>query len=180
MRSTIDHARRLLEPLSDPQANWRPAPERWSIAECIAHLNRTATLYIPILEKAIAHGRAQNLRGSPPFGKGPWGGRMVVAGLGPNPPFGMVRLKAPKAFRPRQETFRGRDVLEEYVAHNETLIDLAQQADGLALDRLRFGSPISGLVRMDAAQAFRIMELHEPRHLVQAQRVRDDPEFPST
>ena len=180
MRSTVDHARRLVEPLDDAQANWRPAPEQWSIAECLAHLNRTAALYVPILEKAIARGRNLSLHGAPPFRKGPWGGRLIVAGLGPNPPLGMRRLKAPGAFRPRKKTYRGHDVLGDYIALNETLMNLAREADGLALDRLRFGSPISGLVRMDAAQAFRIMELHQPRHLAQAQRVRDHTDFPAT
>ncbi len=35
-------ARQLTEGLSDAQLNWSPAPGRWSMAQCLEHLNSVA------------------------------------------------------------------------------------------------------------------------------------------
>src|SRR5688572_16156560 len=38
-----------------PDARWksRPAPDRWSAAECVEHLNLTSRAYIPLLRRAL-------------------------------------------------------------------------------------------------------------------------------
>ena len=36
----------------------RPAPARWSIGECVAHLDLTAEAYLPLIRRGIAEGRA--------------------------------------------------------------------------------------------------------------------------
>src|SRR5690242_12547349 len=50
--------RRVL-PLSLEQLRWRPGPLRWSIAECLDHLDITLGLYLPKIEKAIQTGWRQ-------------------------------------------------------------------------------------------------------------------------
>jgi len=35
----------------------RPAPERWSVAECVAHLNLTSTAMLPLLRAGIEEAR---------------------------------------------------------------------------------------------------------------------------
>src|SRR4029453_15302383 len=42
-----------------PEEFWtrRPDPARWSIAECVAHLNLTSAAYVPLLREAIIRGR---------------------------------------------------------------------------------------------------------------------------
>ncbi len=49
-----------------PPEHWsrRPEPDRWSVAECVAHLNLTSAACQPLLEQAIARGR--RLGGRPP------------------------------------------------------------------------------------------------------------------
>ena len=41
---TRDELRRLVAGLSAEQWSWKPAPDRWSVAECFAHLNETGGL----------------------------------------------------------------------------------------------------------------------------------------
>ena len=43
----------LARGLSEPQFNWRPSPEKWSIGECLEHLNVTARLYWPIIAASV-------------------------------------------------------------------------------------------------------------------------------
>ncbi|HEX4627748.1 MAG TPA: maleylpyruvate isomerase N-terminal domain-containing protein, partial [Gemmatimonadales bacterium] len=42
-----------------PSGRWgrRSDPERWSVAECVAHLNLTSREYLPLLRDAIARAR---------------------------------------------------------------------------------------------------------------------------
>ena len=44
----------LVAPLSDAQFSWQPAPESWSVAQCLDHLNSTAREYLPMLDEGIA------------------------------------------------------------------------------------------------------------------------------
>ena len=37
----------LAAELPEPAWTWRPAPKRWSVGECIAHLNLTSAAYLP-------------------------------------------------------------------------------------------------------------------------------------
>jgi hypothetical protein len=46
-----DDADALVATLSDEQFAWQPAPNAWSIAQCIDHLNVTARLYLPLLDE---------------------------------------------------------------------------------------------------------------------------------
>ncbi|MGE0392539.1 MAG: DinB family protein, partial [Vicinamibacterales bacterium] len=48
-----DAAAALAEPLSDDQFNWQPAPDAWSVAQCLEHLNATARSYLPMLDVGI-------------------------------------------------------------------------------------------------------------------------------
>jgi hypothetical protein len=63
-------ADQLCDPLAPAQLVWRPAPERWSVAECLLHLNVTAALYLALVEPAIDRGRAKGLTGSGPYRTG--------------------------------------------------------------------------------------------------------------
>jgi hypothetical protein len=56
-----EHATRRLERLVDlvPPDRWpiRNDPMRWSVAECVAHLNLTSEAYLPRMRKAISEAR---------------------------------------------------------------------------------------------------------------------------
>ena len=43
--------------LSEAQLNWKPSPEKWSILECMEHLNRYGDFYIPEFERHFAHAK---------------------------------------------------------------------------------------------------------------------------
>ena len=57
-------ARRLFSELSEAQLNWKPAPEKWSIAQCLEHLAVTSSKFDNYFVAALegAHKRL-----SPPF-----------------------------------------------------------------------------------------------------------------
>src|ERR1051326_5209352 len=52
-----DDARTLVAHLNDAQLNWKPAPDSWSIAQCLDHLAVTLEKDDQYLRDAIARGR---------------------------------------------------------------------------------------------------------------------------
>src|SRR5215471_953026 len=60
-------AKELVAGLTLEQLTRRPDPAKWSIAECLAHLNVTAAGYLPAIDAAIQRGKESKM-----FGKGPF------------------------------------------------------------------------------------------------------------
>ena len=80
--------------LSNDQFNWRPGPNRWSIAECLGNVNVASKLFMPTFDEAIATGRQRGLTATGPFAY-PMLQRYFVR-LGNPPP--AIRVRTPGAF----------------------------------------------------------------------------------
>src|SRR5215469_15820268 len=89
-------AKTLTQGLSEVQFTWRPAPEAWSIQECLAHLIIVGQTEVRLLEKAIQDGRSRGLTGSGPFQHG-WIERTILRQT--EPPV-RRRFTSPRRFRP--------------------------------------------------------------------------------
>jgi hypothetical protein len=168
-----DDADGLAGTLTNDQFNWRPGEARWSIAQCIEHLNVTARLYLPTLDEGIDEAIRRGL-----YGEGPFTYSLLtraVLGLVEPPP--RIRLKTPKAFLPPPE--RGRqETMAAFRAYQMQYVDRLRQANGLDLSRARVAHPGSRLVRIPLGTGFAIVCAHERRHLWQARQVRQDATFP--
>lgn len=175
-REAVEHLDRIVDGLSHEQANWRPAAKVWSIAECIEHLNQTLGTYNKRLSPAIDEARAAGKTGDEPYGRGTFVGRYLVNFLSQP----SKKVSAPGAFQPTASEFEVSEVAETFRQACRRLIELAEEADGLALGTLRIASPVSRLFRLSVAQAFEVQDLHTPRHLAQAERVKQHPEFPGS
>ena len=166
-------AEALVEPLRDDQFGWRPAAEVWSIAECLDHLNTTARVYLPAMDKAIADAIRQGLYGEGPF-KYSWMGRVFVH---LSEPPARIRIPTPRTYLP--EAGRSRHVVMAALrAYQVQYIDRLRQANGLDLARARVASPVSRWLRFSLGSAFALMAAHERRHLWQAHEITQLPGFP--
>lgn len=160
--------------LSDAQLNWRTGKDRWSIAECLQHLNVGVTKTLPAFDTAIAAGRAQQKFASGPFRYG-WFSRMVVASMEPPPKW---RMKSPRLIRVSTGgTYRGADVLPQFVAVRDQLAERVRRADGLDLAHVKTISPVNRLLRLPLGAYFNFILAHDRRHLWQARNVRNTPGF---
>ncbi|MGH9253983.1 MAG: DinB family protein [Vicinamibacterales bacterium] len=163
----------FVAPLGDTGFAWQPAPDRWSVAQCVDHLNATARTYLPVLDEGITDAIRRGLYGRGPYAYN-WVGRLLVYLMRPNSWF---RAKAPRSFapapsRPRQE------IMAAFRAYQVQYIDRLRQANGLDLARARVASPVARWLRMSLGSAFLLLITHERRHLAQAQRVLQEPGFP--
>jgi len=164
----------LVRDLSEEQLAWRPAPNVWSIADCLAHLNMVNSgYYMASITRAIADGRERGILGTEPFRHGMLGNlfvRMV------EPPV-RFRVPAPRAFVPPPDS-APMETVKTFIQTQEELQRLVRAADGVDLGRVKVTSPINKRLKFTLGQAFRLLAAHERRHLWQARGVRESANFP--
>jgi hypothetical protein len=167
-----EDAQELTATLSDTQFNWRPSPKQWSISECLAHLNVTAGIDLPVLAKEVERGRAAGMTGHGPFQHG-FFSRWFVGFMDAPPKF---RVKAPKIYLPPVGHLKDK-VLPEFLAVHQQMLELIAKANGLDLARIKVPSP-AGPFKMSLGQRLALVAAHERRHLWQAWQVRKHRDFP--
>lgn len=162
---------------SPAQLNWKPTPKRWSVAECIQHLNRAAGIYVPVLEEVVP----TLPPGGPPFDYGGLA-RFSLKIMGPDT---TMKFPAPPVFKPRSETtptasgFAPAVVIGEFTAFQDRFAGIMDAGEGRDLSAKKMGSPAMKLWRMPIGAWAEAMAAHQARHLQQAQRVLAEPGFPS-
>ena len=171
--SAKDEARRLTDGLSDAQFNWRPEPQRWSMAECLSHLTMIGSFYLPRIDAGIEQATAKGWAHTRTFRLGPlW--RLVVWLTEPPPRLRRRALKpfAPAPVRPVAEG------LAEFLKLQDDLVLRVFRTEGLDISRPKTSSLISRHIRMSLGEGFALLAAHQRRHLWQAGRVRQSPGFP--
>jgi hypothetical protein len=165
----IDKARQRAESVvrgfTPEQLTTQPAPGKWSIAECILHLNATAAVVQPLIEKAIVQGKRNNTVGRGPFSIGPKG-RLMVWIAEPPPKF---RIRAPKNVRPPAAIDDPSQILPVFMKAQDEWERLMREQQGLDLAGIKVGQ---GAFRMRLAAALPWMMAHQRRHLLQAENVK--------
>src|SRR5690606_2514807 len=122
--------------------NRRPDPQRWSIAECVAHLNLTSEAYLPILRDALDRARALN--NTPPrvYRRDPIGW-LLWRTMGPPVRF---RAKTTAAFVPGAAGTR-EGLIRDFDRLQEAQMAFVREVDGLPLGKVRVVSPFNSKVR---------------------------------
>jgi len=164
----------LVDGLDNGQFNWRPEAGRWSISECLAHLNIVGERYLRELEPTVAEARERGCTGAGPFGRG-WVGGWILANTEPPPKrkFNARRFRSVPA--PDQPITA---VLPTFLHLQERVARLVESADGLDLGRIKVPAPGMGPVRLNLYATLAWIAAHERRHLWQARQVRQDGGFP--
>jgi len=157
----------LCDGLSEEELAWRPAPERWSIAENLIHLRATARVFLPSADQAIESARQRGLYGPGPFRPGLMD-RIFVWYVEPPP---WIKLPAPKPLRPLLEG-PAAQALPEFLESQRQMEERLEAANGLDLKKARVVSPLAKWIRMSLLGFFGVFTGHDRRHLYQATQVR--------
>ena len=163
----------LVATVRDDQFSWRPAPDVWSIAECLDHLNAAARAYLPKLDEGMADAWQHGADADGPF-RHSWAGRLL---LRTSEPSSRIRLRSPQVFQPAREGSR-EDVVKAFRAYHAEYIKRLRRANGLDLSRARVTSPVSRWLRFSLGTLFAVIAAHERRHLCQARRIIAMARFP--
>ena len=166
-------ARRVVRGLSDAQLNWKPSPDKWSIAQCLEHLTAASGGFNSYFVEALARGRRRFAAASPPTYQPSFMGRWLIKHVEPESP---RKLRAPKIFKP--STSNVQNALDNFLEQQKTFLKFVGDTNGIDYNRTRLRSPVTPLVRYSLGDAYVITVSHEQRHLQQARRVRETPGFP--
>jgi hypothetical protein len=156
------------------QINWKPAPETWSIGQCLDHLIVSDSLYFPAFDR-LASGKFsmtwwQNWN---PFSN--LFAKMLISQTGEKV---NKRLKAPRVFVPSAERADA-GIVDRFQKHLDTLTHYVGECRNTDLDKVHITSPVSKVITYSLRSAILIIVQHEHRHVNQAIRVKHMPAFPS-
>lgn len=163
----------LVVDMGTEQLNWRPAPDRWSVAECFAHLNAVNRKMAENIEKSVTRGRQANQVSKGPFTYG-FLARMFHRMM--EPPV-KRKFKTPSAFLAAAGQ-PWAQIDADWKATHDRIDDLLQRANGLDLTRIKAQSPASRWITYPLGIAFWIHAAHDRRHLWQAREVINHARFP--
>jgi len=138
-----------------------PTPGAWSAAQILEHLVLANESYLAVMRQGLDGVRctaAEGRRWRPRLG-----GRLLVRLLrAPRP------LPAPRGFRPPTEPRP--QVQAAFVAEMRELDALLNRSANVPWNRVRFGSPVLALLRLNLGDGFEILVTHAERHFGQIDR----------
>ena len=166
-------ARTVAEGLSRQQFNWRPGAGRWSISECLVHLNIMGSDVLPLIDSGIQEARSRGWTSSEPFAIGIFGRRLIRA---TEPPVQWKRSAAAH-FVPSSDQASAM-VVPALVDLQTQLSGRVRVANGLNIARVRVSVPGRRMLRVNLYELLLYVAAHQRRHLAQAWQVRRDRMFP--
>jgi DinB superfamily len=150
------------------EASWarRADPARWSVGECVAHLNLTAQAYLPLIRQGLDEAHRIGGRASARYRRD-LTGWMLWRSAGPPVRF---RTSTSATFIPTSTESREWTVATFEQLQSDQLA-CVREADGLPLERVRVVSPFNARLRYNLYACLTILPRHQHRHLWQAEQV---------
>ena len=143
----------------------RPAPESWSPAECVAHLNLTSTAMLPLLRQGLEEARRLGRASGNQYRRDVIGWLLWRTISSP----GRFKSKTIPAFVPSSDR-PVEEIVAEFARLQADQITLTREADALPIDRVKMVSPFNAMVRYNIFSALSILPRHQHRHLWQAEQ----------
>ena len=143
----------------------KPSARSWSPAECVIHLNLTSEIALPILRDAIRAARTQDRVSAGPY-QIDWVGRLILRFT--EPPYHLW-APAPAAFVPAGVE-PATSVLGKFEDLQRQLAVVVEEANGLALTRIKVSWPVYVRVRYNLFASLKVLPAHQRRHLWQAEQ----------
>ena len=152
--------------LSPAQWNFKPAPDRWSIAECMEH--------IAAAEDFIRDNIVNGVMKAPPAP-----GRDVAAidaGILENVPARKTKVQAPEPIKPTNRFGSPEAAIKHFVESRAITEDFLKTTPGL---RDHAADSPAG-VKWDAYEFILLIAAHSERHTNQIKEVKADPNYPKS
>jgi len=168
-QQTLDSLQKAVTGLSAAQLKFQPAPDKWSISQCLEH--------IVVTEKALL-GYAQQTMGQAPNPERKSEVKItdeeVIKGMTDR----SFKAKAPEELAPKDAG--------KYTDAAEALADLTAQRkeligyiNGLSLDDMRNRVTDSPFGPVDGYHSLLYIPAHTARHTLQIKEIKADPNFPA-
>lgn len=163
LSETVAHS---FESVSLVDLNYKPAPNSWSMLQCLEHLNRYSRYYNPALAKAIAqHTGEQAHLGSITYS---WFGKKSVEMVRPQ---NTKKHKTVRHMNPNTSQLN-RATVGEFLQHQQELLQLIYDARKVDLNKKAVPVEFFKLLKLRIGEALEFVVLHQERHVQQALRVK--------
>ena len=151
--------------LNQNELNWKETSEKWSINECLEHLNSYSRYYLPEYEKTTNSGTKASIYEY----KSKWFGRKCVQSVDPAN-MSKKKLKSPKHHNHCNSNIN-KDTVSEFIHHQNKLIDILEQAKSININKAKVKIEIMKLIKLTLGDMFNFFVTHEQRHIIQAKNV---------
>ena len=148
----------------------KPSTDKWSIGECINHLNLTLDIYIPQMVKITENkhlypNQDKEFRYSPI-------GKMAVRSMMPKPnktiPFKMKTFNKLTPIYLEKDKFK---VISDFLKFQESILKLIDGCEGMNLTKPKIVTAAGPILKMRIGDALHFIVAHNQRHILQAQNV---------
>src|ERR1700752_355065 len=173
VRKICDETPRVFGQLTTDQLNWKPGADRWSVAQCFDHLITANKPFFGIAQSVLDGKKQPNLWERVPLLPGVWG-KLMIKSLDPAT---TRKLKAPEKLQPSTSSIGG-DIVNDFVQQQTEIIDCFEATRNLNIEHIIITSPVTNLLTYSLLDAYRIIVVHEKRHILQAERVTHEAAFP--
>ena len=150
--------------LSEAQWNFKPAPDKWSIAECMEHIAASEDFIRGTVEQNVMKAPAAPDRDI----------AKIDAGIVANVPDRSNKVQAPEPLKPTNRFGSPQAAIKHFIesrAKTEEFLKSTADLRGHAVD-----SPVGG--KWDAYEFILMIAAHSERHTKQIEEVKADPNFP--
>ena len=153
--------------LSEAQWNFKPAPDRWSIAECAEHIGVTETFILSLITEKALKGPAEPEKRAMVQGKDSTMMTMAVDRS--------AKFKAPEAIQPTRRWATSGEITKNVLENRTRTIDFVSTTQEDLRDHF-MDHPV--FKTLDTYQWILLTSGHMRRHTAQILEVKADPNFP--
>jgi len=150
--------------LSETQLNFKPAPDRWSVLECVQHITLSSQGLFGFVQQTLKMPNDSNFK----------------SGVTDEQFIGMIqdrshKAQAPEPFKPINSPYKNlEETLKAFTGGRDSLITYVQTTN----DDLRGHIADMPFGKVDAYQLILLVSAHTNRHTQQLNEVKADPNFP--
>ena len=119
----------------DPKLfNTIPAPKKWSVAECIQHLNITLDIYIPQMLDVVKN--KNKYLGQNEYFRYSLIGKMAVKSMAPKENNKIpMKMKTFKILKPIEIEYSKQEVLDKFISFQKDIISLIDGAENMSMEK---------------------------------------------
>ena len=147
------------------ELNWKENKDKWSVLECIEHLNRYGDFYIPEITRRIQN---QSPAATAPTFKSGWLGNYFAESRLPKEK--LYKMNTFKSMNPSGSEL-DKEVLDKFIRQQKQLLEVLEKSSTLNLSKIKTAISISNWIKLRLGDTFRVLIYHNYRHMVQAEKI---------
>ena len=145
--------------MTEAQLNFKPDADKWSVLQCVEHLNRYSEYYLKTIENKLSKAKEKGAEEV----KYSWFGRMSIKSIHPD---NRKKSKTLARLNPAaSEVNRG--ILQDFITHQKTLLTLMDKAEKHSLNSIKIPADVFKLLKLRLGECFEFLIVHQQRHILQ-------------